>query len=317
MTLVLHLFAFTLLEGSGSMFQLGLLARATHPLVKVSSRVMSTATSALSWAEGLGTKDLKLLAKPQPSEGQAAIVERSDLVNFVESKYDSLNEAESTLSILRRAQDILSQDRGVLNFEHYVPSPNHIKRMSELKKTAPELYDNPSITPRSKWFSHPRYHSNAQMPPFHVHFREEMQYVINEVYEAVVLVSSAKRMNRRKQLGKIQSALSDFQSCMRGLNGHVSIEEYACFPLYEREFPTVDIKFLYTDHKDLHRDEESVTRALQNALRKDHEDNLAPSREMIGLLQTVVDFDAHLMAHLGEEEELVVPLSLTEKRIMF
>ena len=101
---------------------------------------------------------------------------------------------------------------------------------------------------------------------------------------------------------------------MRGLNGHVSIEEYACFPLYQQVYPAVKLDFLVDDHKELHRAEEHVVKTLRN-LQNDaggKDDEL-----ILSALEVVLDFDDHLMAHLGEEEEIVVPLSLTDKPIWF
>ena len=123
-------------------------------------------------------------------------------------------------TILERAQLVLSQDRGVLNFERYKPSQEHVRRMQSLAESAPELYNNPSITPRSKWFSHPRYHQNSQMPPFHVHFRQEMQGVIQYLVKAYSSGDPPKSVTSH-----IRRAHSTFVGSMRGLNGHVSIEE--------------------------------------------------------------------------------------------
>jgi len=134
------------------------------------------------------------------------------------------------------------------------------------------------------------------MPPFHVHFRHEMQMVVQHVYEAALTAKC-----RPQQLRAIKRASSYFQGCMRGLGGHVSIEEYACFPLYEQTFPNIDLTHLYKDHEDLHKAEAAVSEAFEEALMRDYADDLAPTAEMMELLHIVLEFDSHLMAHLGEE----------------
>jgi hypothetical protein len=263
----------------------------------------------------------------------------------------------SSLHLQQRVQRILSQDRHVLNFEHYIPSPTHVARMGRLAKTVPELYDNPGITPRSKWFTHPRWHENSQMPPFHSHFRSELQSAIQALYNAyeiIIIVSSSPNHNNNNNNNKetsitaatqrrmIERANHTFRGSMQGLNGHVRIEEYACSPLYKKTFPKVDISFLYQDHQHLHESERHVYNAFDAILlssssnnvddddfdddRKDDDDDddsstiiisIQKKEELASALNRLLDFDDELMAHLGEEEEIVVPMSLTEKEIWF
>eukprot|EP00977_Amphora_coffeiformis_P021556 scaffold9477_cov197-Amphora_coffeaeformis.AAC.6 len=214
---------------------------------------------------------------------------------------------------------ILAQDRHVLNFEHYQPSAAHHERLAALAQVAPELYDNPDITPRAKWFAHPLYRRNSQMPPFHVHFREEMQQVVACLWQA--LSASQQQQQQRNGNDHLRRAFQIFQGSMRGLHGHVSIEEYACFPVYQQTFPQVNLAFLVDDHKELHRAEQHVAQTLRkyagpttstttSSGTDDDDDDL-----LYAALEVVLDFDEQLMAHLGEEEEIVVPLSLTEKHI--
>ena len=113
----------------------------------------------------------------------------------------------------------------------------------------------------------------------------------------------------------IQSASSTFRGSMSGLNGHVRIEEYACFPLYKENFPKADISFLYKDHEHLHESEQDVYRAFDELLKGEATFNNEDA--LLSALNRLLDFDAELIAHLGEEEELVVPMSLTEKEIWF
>ena len=186
--------------------------------------------------------------------------------------------------------------------------------MKNLASAVPELYNNPDITPRSKWFNHPRWHQNSQMPPFHVHFRVELQSVIQSLHRAYQMVTKGDD-NTKMAKQMIQSASSTFRGSMSGLNGHVRIEEYACFPLYKENFPKADISFLYKDHEHLHESEQDVYRAFDELLKGEATFNNEDA--LLSALNRLLDFDAELIAHLGEEEELVVPMSLTEKEIWF
>jgi hypothetical protein len=216
--------------------------------------------------------------------------------------------------------------------------------MEQLAKLVPQLYDNPDITPRSKWFSHANYGRNSQMPPYHVHFREELQQVISYLYQAYQQQQQQQEESaplppptNKKLVQSLKRVSALFQGSMRGLQGHVSIEEYMCFPKYASTFPTVNIRFLYDDHEELHKAEHDVQVQLSKLVetfshspppqRKssssssvdddDDESRLQHVLLLTTTLQSVLDFDDLLLAHLGEEEEIVVPMSLTEKRIVF
>lgn len=226
---------------------------------------------------------------------------------------------EESVLLFAKLRDILQQNRTVMNFEHYTPSAAHVARMQQLKKAAPHLYDNPTLTPRSTWFDHPRWYENSQMPPFHVHYREEMQTVLRwlgKAYERVVAADADDDdQGATTARAMIRKAQAHFLSSMRGLDGHVSIEEYACFPLYEQVYPEVNIRFLYQDHKALHAAEKEVKAVLERLTMI--EDKGVTRVMILDAIQIMLDFDAQLVAHLGEEEEIVVPMSLTEKEIWF
>jgi hypothetical protein len=268
--------------------------------MSLSASSSSTVTS--SWCSKLDTKQLKQLTKPLPAA--RACIERSDLEDLVRAHYQSLDQAQLTLTTLDRLQQILRQDRSVLNFIHYETSLEHKKRLAQLAQTAPELYDNPLITLRSKWFTHTMYRKNSQMPPYHIHFRQELQSVLRALHHAWA----------SGQLNSIQTARVLFRECMSGLHGHVQIEEYACFPAYARTFPNVNVKFLYEDHVDLHKAEVVANKALDKAVTSNV--MIEPS-DLIQLVRVLLQFDDHLLTHLGEEEEIVVPLSLTDRKIYF
>eukprot|EP00980_Cylindrotheca_fusiformis_P015351 scaffold4304_cov71-Cylindrotheca_fusiformis.AAC.4 len=222
----------------------------------------------------------------------------------------SVSSSSSSSSWKERLDTILQQNRHVLNFEHYTVSKEHMERMKELAQLAPELYDNPEITPRSTWFDHVRFNENSQMPPFHVHYRTELQHIIHCIYKAYNENDDDNDDKQKKQLSR---AFRSFSGCMRGLNGHVSIEEYACFPVYQDCYPKVNIRFLYEDHKSLKKAEHKAMNKLGTLVQQDS----VTKEDILECLQHMMDFDDHLMGHLGEEEEIVVPMSLTEQDIWF
>ena len=298
--------------------------------VAVASTKRMSSTTEKSWTASIKVAEMKQVLKAVPEA--AHCVERSELETLVSRRFSSLDDFQAALNaqqaneeheatrikpLLARVQQVLSQDRQTLNFEHYTTSDEHKQRLQELATVAPELYDNSSITPRSKWFQHPRYRQNSQMPPFHVHFRYELQDVVRYVYEAY------SASDARRQSQALQKAHSLFQRSMRGLNGHVSIEEYACFPIYKDLYPHMDLQFLYADHQHLHATEQHVERTLRGLLKQSSQQPsgasiiMIPREELVSVLETVLDFDDMLMTHLGEEEEIVVPMSLTDKDFFF
>ena len=160
------------------------------------------------------------------------------------------------------------------------------------------------------------------MPPYHVHFRVELQTAIEYLFKAYEMqqrslkeednLSSSEQHQQQIQM-MIQRSNNIFRSSMQGLHGHVSIEEYACFPLYQQTYPHVTVSFLTNDHKELHKQEETTQKSLSELSLQS-----SPSKQAIQeTLGVVLDFDQHLLAHLGEEEEIVVPMLLTEKTIHF
>ena len=116
-------------------------------------------------------------------------------------------------------RDVLAQNRNVMNFVHYTPSAVHAQRMQTLRQQAPDVYR----LERPQWLNHPRWHENSQMPPFHIHYRVEMQEVLRCLYQACQETTAADEV--ALLLRRAQTA---FAACMRGLHGHVHIEEYAC-----------------------------------------------------------------------------------------
>ncbi len=269
-------------------------------------------TTREEWISTFKTSELKKLIKSIPGAGEnGAFIEKSDLERAVLQHFVSAEEAQQELSridktgaTMNRLKVILSQDRHVVDFRSYQPSKEHLQRMAVLARGAPEIFNNPSITPRSMWFSHPNWGRSSQMPLYHVHFREEVQDVVRHLYDAFNTAANNRKLAVRK-------AFTHFNFAMTGLDGHVSIEESNVFPRIQKSFPAVNIDFLYEDHTELRKSEEGVVAAFNFVL---FSDTAMEKDDIVRLLETVLDFDDHLLAHLGEEEEIVVPLTLAGSR---
>jgi hypothetical protein len=63
----------------------------------------------------------------------------------------------------------------------------------------------------------------------------------------------------------------------------------------------------------LHRAEETVADALDTF----RQQPTAAPGQIVDAMEMFLKFDDQLMAHLGEEEELVVPMSLTKRDVFF
>lgn len=116
---------------------------------------------------------------------------------------------------MQQVEDVLKQDRSVVDFRHYTPSPEHVERMKSLKCNFPDLYGNPSVSSRRQWFNHPNWYNTPQMPTFHVHFREEMQAVVRNLYEAYESSKNNAGGLTIQTVLSIQDADSNFTSCMK------------------------------------------------------------------------------------------------------
>lgn len=211
---------------------------------------------------------------------------------------------------------ILKQQRNLVNFKDYTVTEEHQNRMKELANTFPEVFDNPSSTDRSKWFNHPKYAMNIQMPQFHVHFRQEMQNVLGYLAKAHQVISS--KNGKEDPQDYVRLAYRMFRGSMQGLHGHVHIEERAYIPIFQNLYHHIDFQFLYDDHEDLHETESKLLSALNHLATStgpSHNDNNGTrfEEELVGAIQLAMKFDQELMTHLGEEEEIIVPLSLALK----
>jgi len=151
--------------------------------------------------------------------------------------------------VSKKAASVINDARHMVNYSNYVTSDEHKNRMKTLPKKL--------RIPRDQWFNHKNWPGRVHMPNYHVHFRQTMQQVI----KAIVLSFQTSSVAACRQ--NIQSALRSFQSLLRSLSGHVSIEERVAFPQMVRAHPNVNLKFLWEDHKELHQDADKLVRQLR------------------------------------------------------
>lgn len=215
-----------------------------------------------------------------------------------------------------RLQSVLEQRRDIINFKDYAVSEEHVKRMQELAQALPEVFANPAKTQRSQWFSHPNYDTNNQMPNLHVHYRLEMQGVLFYLQKAY----RALKNGASPPHSILLSAFRQFKGSMEGLHHHVAVEEWKLFPVFQLNYD-LDLKFLHEDHEHLHQTESRLFQALSYLKEASSSSSSSEQRvqeapddleeQLVGAIQLALDFDQQLLSHLGEEEEIVVPMSLS------
>jgi hypothetical protein len=251
-----------------------------------------------SWVRNRSIKELKVLMSVKGLSWSG--LERTDIDNLIIENFPNIEEATEVLSgvpdqeTLIRLQRTLSEDRHSVNFTSYQTSDEHKSRIS----TRPSRMN----IPRELWFKHPNYPKQHQMPTYHVHFREEMQSVLSH------LLSWYQNTSTRD----FTKAYRYFHGSMEGLHGHVQIEEGYFFPKLQSAHPDFDLRFLYQDHQVLHQAEANLKEKLEMVSKKlrQGKDADVTNQEKLSVLRLAVEFDEILINHLGEEEEIVVPLCL-------
>jgi hypothetical protein len=247
-----------------------------------------------TWVGGRTVKELKTLMTAKGLSWTG--LERRNIEDMIAQSFSTVEEANDALlsavdeEMLKKLGEILSQDRHVVDYRSYETSEEHRLRIS----TRPSRMN----IDREDWFKHPNYSSRPQMPPYHVHFREEMQLVLSLLL-SWFQNSSSQTFNK---------AFRVFRDSMEGLHGHVRIEERAFFPQIQAAHPAFDLGFLYQDHQILHNAEDNLKRKFEKVAKS--QENPVTPQEQLSLLRLALEFDELLINHLGEEEEIVVPLCL-------
>ena len=189
--------------------------------------------------------------------------------------------------------------------------------------------------PRDKWLQHPAWNEGFQMAPYHVHFRVEMQQVLKIVWDVHASTSSSSSSSSSSEIGyvsnenmgidtrtstRMRDALRLLTDSLSTLGAHVRIEERRVFPQLQQALPQVDLSFLNDDHGVLLAQERNLlatahqaSRAVESArqLTKVTTAAVVTARlSLAALLCSLVAFDACLLSHLGEEEDIVTPMML-------
>ena len=121
--------------------------------------------------------------------------------------------------------------------------------------------------------------------------------------------------------GRVASAFQAFRMCTMVLGGHAGKEERNTFPAMMHWFPKVDMKDMFDTHEDLDHAADAVGAMfgrLQAHLDGDGgaeggcgSSSSSSAHELLAdLVDAALQFDAQLNQHLGEDEELLVPMSL-------
>lgn len=186
----------------------------------------------------------------------------------------------------------VAQDRSVLVFHDFELSKDGAARKEGLGQL---------LVQRNEWLGHHAWTRRPQMPTFHVKFRQGMQKILQ--------ILSDWYLSASRDASPAAEACRQFTMFREGLRMHVRIEEKQLFPQLQRWHPRVDTSFLYVDHARLHELEEEVARkfrsistmALYGHVERD---------DKAELLRSLLAFDKCLITHLGEEEDIIVPLTL-------
>lgn len=274
-----------------------------------------------NWCSSLSLKELLKLLKIKNLSINNKL-ERNEIEEVIINNISNINEANNLLKlyltndIINKLNHILLQNRHIINFIFYETSEEHKRRLEERPIRMNII--------RNEWFNHPNYRKRSQMPSYHVHFREEMQLVLNNLYECY-----QNNENEEYEIKNFLKAYSIFQNSMEGLHFHVQIEERSFFPDLQRKNPDFDLSFLYKDHEHLHEAEDNLKNKFQLIERKiksskgkkrnnnddndndnNNNDKILSIEDKSEILLLALKFDEVLINHLGEEEEIVVPLCL-------
>lgn len=215
-----------------------------------------------------------------------------------------------------RLRKLLAEDRSTEIFENYTAGLSHITRMRKMRTVQPEL-----CIPRNDWMQHENWSLNKQMTSYHIPIRSKMQQCLREL---VMCFDAIGRSGEIVQLGgeqleimsdNIASAFKAFRMCIMVLSGHADKEEHNTFPSLMHFFPKVDIKDMFDSHEGLDSAAEAVRDMFSELIShlakgavSTHKSNA--HKQLADLIDAAMQFDAHLNQHLGEEEELAVPMSL-------
>ena len=103
---------------------------------------------------------------------------------------------------------------------------------------------------------------------------------------------------------------------METLSFHVQIEENHFFPACQEAYPMINLQSLFDDHEKLHEKESNLHSEFHESLALLNDTGADVTKLVTSLVKlgsSALAFDDVLMNHLGEEEEIVVPICLTKR----
>lgn len=159
--------------------------------------------------------------------------------------------------------------------------------------------------PRATWDAHPGFRDKTR------HWLEAHQ-MFRRVAERVRLDTEAV-LNKDIALGDYAGRLSYFGGALvANLHGHHSWEDRSYFPELSAADPRFDagLELLEKDHADLDVVLDALTRTANRVIQLTTLDEAQARDEAPAVLSAATAIDALLDRHLGDEEELAVPIIL-------
>ena len=159
--------------------------------------------------------------------------------------------------------------------------------------------------PRDAWDAHPGFKEKTR------HWLGAHQ-MFRRVSERVRLDAEAL-LNKDMALDDYAGQLSYYGGNLVGnLHGHHGWEDHSYFPELSAADPRFDagLEVLEKDHADLDKVLDDFTRQANRVIKLAHLDEAQAREEAADVHQTSAVIEAFLKRHLGDEEELAVPIIL-------
>ncbi len=159
--------------------------------------------------------------------------------------------------------------------------------------------------PRDSWESHPGFKEKTRhWLGAHQMFRRLAEHVrtVSEIY-------LDKTMDGEQLAGQL-SYYGD--ALVRNLHGHHGWEDHSYFPELSAADPRFDagLELLEKDHADLDLVLDQFVSSSNRAIKLIHLDESQARDEVAAVQQTAETVEAFLQRHLGDEEDLAVPIIL-------
>jgi hypothetical protein len=227
--------------------------------------------------------------------------------------------ARSGGTVIEQAEAVVDDDRQLLSFACTVRP----------EVTMESLIPAALRCPRADWEQHPSWATFMSAGGFngwpltaHRAFRRRSQEVIELVLHIQLLLprlAGKHPPTMRLRMGTAAEHWKQWMSAMQG--GHARFEERRLFKYIQARWG-VDIGHLPQEHRELERCELAVAGAMAAAAELSTPEKMgdggaedlpgvaAMDYSIRALLKALLDLDACTIRHLGEEEELVIPLLL-------